>query len=39
MSYSPYKFVLDCGAKEKMTLICVCQPWHPCLLSVSVCLL
>jgi len=22
-------FALEGGAKEKMTLICVCQPWHP----------
>jgi len=29
MSYSPY-FALEGGAKEKMTLICVCQPWHTC---------
>jgi len=29
MSYSPH-FVLEGGAKEKMTLICACQPWHPC---------
>ena len=28
MSYSPY-FALEGRAKEKMTLICVCQPWHP----------
>jgi len=29
ISYSPY-FALEGGAKAKMTLICVCQPWHPC---------
>ena len=28
ISYSLY-FVLEGGAKEKMTLICACQPWHP----------
>jgi len=30
ISYSPY-FALEGGAKAKMTLICVCQPWQPCL--------
>jgi len=35
MPYSPY-FALEGGAKEKMTLIWACQPWHPWKLLTSV---
>jgi len=34
MSSSPY-FVLEGGTKEKMTLICVCQPWHLCTTEIT----